>query len=289
MRLIACDSCHTQYDVTDVVAESIPCRCGKSLANREQEAVDTKVHRCASCGASASGEDEICDYCGTEIVREPGALSLICPECYGRCAEDARYCTACGVEFRPEEVRLDGYELPCPVCDLLMPPHQVSGLGLNECTTCHGLWVPGDAFEALVARARQAREATGSDAPQPARVTGGNPARQQVAYRKCPECQAFMQRRNYRKSSGIIIDVCNTHGTWLDPDELEQIAGFLSTGGETSPTLQAEDAAAERAFRQLRAEAAMQRTSRSSGWVESETRSGVETLLDIVGAILRHT
>jgi Zn-finger nucleic acid-binding protein len=58
-----------------------------------------------------------------------------------------------------------------------------------------------------------------------------------VQYRKCPECDAFMHRRNFRKSSGVIIDRCNEHGTWLDADELEQIAGFILSGGQTAPTL----------------------------------------------------
>ena len=69
------------------------------------------------------------------------------------------------------------------------------------------------------------------------RVTGANPATQKVQYRKCPECQRFMQRRNFRKSSGVIIDRCHEHGTWLDADELERIAGFILSGGKTSPTL----------------------------------------------------
>ena len=46
MRLIACDTCHTQYDVTDIAAETFPCRCGKTLANQVQEARETKVQRC---------------------------------------------------------------------------------------------------------------------------------------------------------------------------------------------------------------------------------------------------
>ena len=49
-----------------------------------------------------------------------------------------------------------------------------------------------------------------------------------------------MLRRNYRKSSGVIVDVCNEHGTWLDADELEQIAGFLLSGGRTSEMLRPE-------------------------------------------------
>ena len=46
-----------------------------------------------------------------------------------------------------------------------------------------------------------------------------------------------MLRRNFRKSSGVILDVCSEHGTWLDADELEQITGFILSGGAPSPVL----------------------------------------------------
>ena len=56
-----------------------------------------------------------------------------------------------------------------------------------------------------------------------------------------------MRRRNFRKTSGVIIDCCNSHGTWLDADELERIAGFLLSGGRPMAEwyLQNESAKAE--------------------------------------------
>ena len=63
------------------------------------------------------------------------------------------------------------------------------------------------------------------------RLAGGNPSGTRVEYRKCPVCEAFMQRSNFRKRSGVIIDRCHSHGTWLDADELERIAGFILEGG----------------------------------------------------------
>ena len=241
MRLIACANCHTQYDVGHVVADTIECRCGESVENKPLRAVDATIHRCGSCGAQVGAEAESCDFCGSALVRELEPGSLICPECYARNADESRFCTACGVGFRPEPLPVAGRELPCPDCETLMPVTQVGGVGLNECRACRGVWVPGDHFDAIVSRATEARRNVNPSAPTAPRVTGANPSQQQVRYRKCPECDGFMNRRNYQKSSGVIIDVCRTHGTWLDPDELEQIAGFILSGGATSPTLLAED------------------------------------------------
>ena len=50
------------------------------------------------------------------FVRDEGRLSLVCPECYARNAEESRYCTGCGVEFKPQEIpEKDLKEIPAPV------------------------------------------------------------------------------------------------------------------------------------------------------------------------------
>jgi Zn-finger nucleic acid-binding protein len=231
VRLVACQNCHTQYDVSDVADDSFDCRCGETVQNERYEAVDAQVHRCGSCGANVADPGaEACSYCGSQIVRDDAKLSLICPECHGRNCEASRFCTACGVAFSPEPVKVEGYELPCPVCGCLMPPRAIGGIGINECGSCNGIWAPADRFDQLINRAIEARK-KGEQLHHTPRVKGANPAAQRVAYRKCPECEAFMQRRNFRKSSGVIIDICRNHGTWLDADELEQITGFVATGG----------------------------------------------------------
>ena len=232
MRLVACSNCHTQYDVTDVQAKTIPCRCGEEIDNIPLQAKDARIARCGSCGAGVQHDAKSCQYCGSEILLEPGEHSLICPECYARCANGSRFCTGCGVGFQPEQVRIEGYELPCPACSTLMPARQIGGIGINECLSCHGLWAPGESFDLLVSRAIDARQQASPaelHALKP-RVTGSNPARQGVQYRNCPECDGYMARRNYRNKSGVIIDTCSEHGVWLDADELEQVAGFILSG-----------------------------------------------------------
>jgi len=248
VQLVACSACHTQYDVSDVVEKTFACRCGETIENRPPTAVDAEIQRCGSCGALVSATADSCEYCASTIVRDDSRfLSLICPECYARNADDSRFCTACGVTFRPEAVRPDGHELPCPACSRLMPPRQVGGVGINECGGCHGIWVPGTSFDLLVSRAIETRKkaSPGELVALRPRVTGSNPASQRVRYRKCPECDALMQRRNFQKSSGVIIDRCSTHGTWLDADELEQIAGFILSGRGSAESDAAKRAAAE--------------------------------------------
>jgi Zn-finger nucleic acid-binding protein len=233
VRLVACKVCHAQYDVTHVVDKVFTCRCGAEVANRKLTAVDADIHRCGSCGALVTASAEACDFCGSKIVRDTWKLSLICPECYGRNEETARFCTACGVPFRPEPIGQTIDELPCPACGCLMPGRWIDDVGVNECGECNGLWVPGDRFEDLINRAIEARK--NADPHQlgtlKPRRAGGNPIGRAVEYRKCPICDGYMQRRNFRRKSGVIIDRCRDHGTWLDADELEQIAGFILNGG----------------------------------------------------------
>lgn len=51
-----------------------------------------------------------------------------------------------------------------------------------------------------------------------------------VRYVPCPVCAQTMARRNFGRVSGIIVDVCASHGTWFDAGELDQAVAFASTG-----------------------------------------------------------
>ena len=74
-----------------------------------------------------------------------------------------------------------------------------------------------------------------------------------------------MQRRNFRKSSGVIVDRCREHGTWLDADELEQITGFILSGGRPE---------AEEHLKQSGTDAQEARTSAAFSRIMVERRAG---------------
>jgi Zn-finger nucleic acid-binding protein len=52
-----------------------------------------------------------------------------------------------------------------------------------------------------------------------------------VKYRRCVACGKMMNRLNFGRVSGTIVDVCKGHGTFLDAGELHQIVTFIQTGG----------------------------------------------------------
>ena len=52
-----------------------------------------------------------------------------------------------------------------------------------------------------------------------------------VRYFPCPQCAQLMNRMNFAKCSGVIVDVCRGHGSWFDRDELRAIIEFIRAGG----------------------------------------------------------
>ena len=297
MKLVACPQCHAQYDLSArAEGGTFDCRCGQVLeAKLPKAAADASAERCSACGALAKQGEEVCTFCGSGIVPSVDPGSLICPECFARNLEDARFCTACGVSFAPQAIpeRAAEGDTRCPCCVRAMHPREVGGLVVHECGKCHGLWAPKDRFTVLVDRAAEAARArVAAGQPLAPRVAGGNPAKSQVEYRRCPACDALMTRRNYQKRSGVIIDQCHDHGTWLDANELEQIAGFVLSGRAQRLA----DAEAERAANRERdaADEAVRRvmgTSRAGSaersiFGEPSSGSGAHTIFDFLNALL---
>ena len=50
-------------------------------------------------------------------------------------------------------------------------------------------------------------------------------------YWPCPECRRLMNRQNFARVSGIIVDVCKGHGVWFNQGELRRIIEFIRDGG----------------------------------------------------------
>jgi Zn-finger nucleic acid-binding protein len=97
-----------------------------------------------------------------------------------------------------------------------------------ECERCLGLWLDVSSFEKVCADREQQSAVLGvaSIAPtQAVRETS------KVNYVPCPQCSQLMNRINFARCSGVIVDFCKGHGTWFDRDELSRIVAFIRQGG----------------------------------------------------------
>lgn len=62
-------------------------------------------------------------------------------------------------------------------------------------------------------------------------TTSPRPPLDEIRYVPCPLCHTTMNRVNFGKVSGVIVDVCKAHGTWFDVGELTRIVAFAASGG----------------------------------------------------------
>jgi Zn-finger nucleic acid-binding protein len=114
----------------------------------------------------------------------------------------------------------------CPRCKKGLQTIDVNEIRLSECDKCEGVWLDVDTFEALCAnKENQSAVLKMLDDilkhPKPVKVQ----------YVPCPACSELMNRSNFAKVSGIIIDTCKGHGVWFDANELPQIIEFIRKGG----------------------------------------------------------
>lgn len=178
-------------------------------------------------GASDPSVPATCPYCSNEVP----PLVRICPHCdvrldhtrCGRCyslqAPGNFACGRCGAPLELEPM-LDATDAPCPRC---RAPLEAAGgdVSVSECARCGGIFVVKEALVRILAVA-EVSGPVGKTAP--ASLT-------EVRYLPCPQCHTTMNRVNFGRASGVIVDVCRTHGTWFDPGDLTRVIAFVGSGG----------------------------------------------------------
>jgi len=174
--------------------------------------------RCPSCGAPVAPEIRSCPYCQT-------ALALVsCPSCFAAIFRGARHCSSCGAEVsraaaEPRPPR------PCPECRHDLAAVKVGSVILDECLACGGVFVDPPSFERICAEREQQAVVLKAGFPNPTR-----PPRAE-RYWPCPACGRLMNRQNFARLSGVIVDVCKGHGVWFNHGELQAIVEFMRAGG----------------------------------------------------------
>jgi Zn-finger nucleic acid-binding protein len=160
----------------------------------------------------------ICPHCDVRLE------NVRCQRCFSLQAPGTFACGRCGHALELEAL-LDATDAPCPRCSLPLEVAPGSDSRLHECPRCGGMFVPREVLAELLC-ASEIGGALHAGAPRHMRA----PERE-VRYLPCPLCHATMNRVNFGKVSGVIVDVCKAHGTWFDAGELTQTVAFAAAGG----------------------------------------------------------
>ena len=120
--------------------------------------------------------------------------------------------------------------LACPRCgaDRRLAAHALRSeggddVGVLECHGCRGTFVDARAWTGLFdAVARGDSLELGRFVPLPP-----NASKQLVSLVACPICRGEMDRAHFAARSGVVIDVCNDHGVWLDAAELVSVVAYF--------------------------------------------------------------
>lgn len=160
-----------------------------------------------------------------------------CPKC-GGIFQDQNLCTFCasGLRYNGRGFAFKATEMRCPRCRTA-PLFEIHyrDIDVDVCIECQGTWFDLGELEAMVNSARQ--DARGGifepDAGAPTHGVGPDPT--EVAYVKCPKCEKLMNRTNFERRSGIIVDWCRQHGIWLDGGEIAQVRSWAASTPDGPP------------------------------------------------------
>jgi Zn-finger nucleic acid-binding protein len=178
---------------------------------------DASSLHCPNCGAPVDPDARRCPYCKARLA------TISCPSCFALMFDGTAFCPKCGARRARSEQ--DGLQARCSGCRKAMERLQIGTTTLLECAACDGIWMDADTFEALCAN-KEAQAAVLHQYNARPPVKGDR-----VKYRPCARCGKMMNRVNFGRLSGIVVDVCKGHGTYLDPGELHAIVAFIESGG----------------------------------------------------------
>jgi Zn-finger nucleic acid-binding protein len=94
---------------------------------------------------------------------------------------------------------------------------------LWDCPACEAQFVEHRLLQCLLAGRQRLPDATAKKpVPLPLNTT--------ITYYPCPHCAHLMNRRNFGGRSGIVVDVCASHGVWFEAGELKLVLEFVESG-----------------------------------------------------------
>jgi Zn-finger nucleic acid-binding protein len=174
---------------------------------------------CPNCGSGVSSDKTECSFCGSRL------RTMACTSCLGAMFVGSKFCAHCGSKVILAKISEEKVG-DCPRCKVRLKLLQIGETNLRECSDCDGLWVGVETFEEVCANHEKQAEVL--------RVVRENIVHKtpsKIRYVPCPDCKNLMNRNNFAKISGVVVDICKQHGVWCDAEELPRIIEFIRKGG----------------------------------------------------------
>lgn len=153
-------------------------------------------------------DSSICDYCGTRNEIDLKGLNYTVND-----PQTDRLCPRCKIKLKTIEIDTGTKFL------------------VEQCEDCFGLFFDMNELEALLKSTTDHVYSVNQKRLQS--LIDSNPSQHyEVTYIPCPVCGSLMNRINYGRRSGVMIDICSTHGIWLDGGELRQLMEWVKAGGQ---------------------------------------------------------
>lgn len=114
----------------------------------------------------------------------------------------------------------------CPRCnDRPLEPFSFSGLQLDQCKSCEGIWFDERELRAILDAGKES-----SISPELERSLAGEIRASETAggfHLKCPRCDAKLERYYYGYNSTVLVDGCPCGcGVWIDDGELSVLFDY---------------------------------------------------------------
>jgi Zn-finger nucleic acid-binding protein len=160
-----------------------------------------------------------CTGCGNEVP-DPND----CPICRAGRATPA---------IKRPKLRPNDGRCYCPRCDEPLDEQNWEGTITLSCPSCRGTFFPGSSLEQVLDRLRASSDPVDAEtALQEFKDRFKRQLPEAVRYKACPVCEEVMARRAYGTVSGVIVDHCGDHGTWVDEAQFAALADFICRGGD---------------------------------------------------------
>ena len=176
---------------------------------------------CPNCGAAVMSDRTRCEFCRSRLK------TVRCASCMGMMFLGSEFCGRCGAKAYKAELLDDEAPGDCPRCKVSLQTLKIDTVRIRECERCGGFWGGITTFKELCASKEKQASVIGFIGSYA--HADGSPAA--VSYVPCPDCKQLMNRSNFARSSGVIIDMCKQHGVWFDAGELPRIIEFIEKGG----------------------------------------------------------